>query len=259
MSSINDQFLSNHQPSSASKHQTSNFYHQPSTSTSYNTPSSTIQSSATVTSLPITGKYISRLILMWNFVKPFLTNCDDFHVGEYQSTSPVVSNQLLYSINDQFLSDHQPSSASKHQSSFYHQPSTSSSYNTPAISSIIQSSVSQAALPTTAYLSRISCNNNFYVPIYNNFFSESCVDILNKIYKVVLCIKLDVKENSYKITRLEKAVCDIKEVYGNNKSSSTHFVQNERFLFPIKNQKELELFEKKLDDANFKSDIVSWS
>lgn len=65
------------------------------------------------------------------------------------------------------------------------------------------------------------------------------------------------KENNYKITRLENAIGGIKEMYENNKTRSTNFLQNERFLFPIKNQEELELFEQKLDDIQFKSDIVS--
>lgn len=66
------------------------------------------------------------------------------------------------------------------------------------------------------------------------------------------------KENNYKITRLENSINELKDLYrpGNCITNNQHL---NTWNFPIKTVEELENFEEKLNDDEFKSNIVSFS
>lgn len=77
--------------------------------------------------------------------------------------------------------------------------------------------------------------------------------MLNKIHRVVIGIKLDIKENNYRLSKLEETVSMMKQPPINNTNNNT----THNWDFPIKSIEEFDLFENKLLDENFKSNIVS--
>lgn len=74
--------------------------------------------------------------------------------------------------------------------------------------------------------------------------------MLNKIYNQINGITTAVKENNYRISKLEETIGQLK--------TSDRIINNEpTWDFPIKNLEELDLFEDKLLNEHFKSNIVS--
>jgi len=64
-----------------------------------------------------------------------------------------------------------------------------------------------------------------------------------------------VKENNYKITRLENTINDLKESYRDTNTIKNK--EHKTWDFPIKSLEELDNFEEKLNDDQFKSIVVS--
>lgn len=78
------------------------------------------------------------------------------------------------------------------------------------------------------------------------------------MYNTVVGIKLDIKENNYKLTRLENTINDMKEFYRNTNNVIHQHTENKTWDFPIKTLDELDNFEEKLSDDQFKSNVVSF-
>ncbi|KAL5233023.1 hypothetical protein ACI65C_001097 [Semiaphis heraclei] len=151
------------------------------------------------------------------------------------SVFDVSSSDEEHQSNSSSISFHQPSiPTSIHQTStsYTNEPSTSTYTYKPS---------------TSTYQSKASINS--MQPI-----TDLHADILKKIYNTVIGIKLDVKENNYKITRLENTINDLKQSH-----RDTNIYQHKdkkTWDFPIKTLEELDKFEEKLNDDQFKSNVI---
>lgn len=74
--------------------------------------------------------------------------------------------------------------------------------------------------------------------------------MLDKIYEEVIGIKSDIKDINYRISKIE----EMNQLNTNGNNISNKLTWN----FPIKNLDDLDLFENKLFNKNFKSKIVSY-
>jgi len=75
-------------------------------------------------------------------------------------------------------------------------------------------------------------NTLFIINLPKYFISDLHANILKKNYNTVIGIKLDVKENNYKITRLENTINDLKQSHCD--TNIYQYKDKKTWDFPIK-------------------------
>ncbi|KAL5246291.1 hypothetical protein ACI65C_013699 [Semiaphis heraclei] len=148
------------------------------------------------------------------------------------------------------------SSDDEHLSTQSNSPHTS--VNQPSNSSYAHQPIAynlQLSVSTSTYT-----NNEPSISTYTSKPSTSTYQSNSSITSVqpitVVGIKLDIKENNYKLTRLENTINDMKEFYRNTNNVIHQRTENKTWDFPIKALDELENFEEKLSDDQFKSNVI---